>query len=249
MCQSTKRQIIPINSSLKTSGENQNFHVNIPNYDHNNGFKKMSLSSAIISKSYYMINSTDTIDLSETTNSQSFSGITISSGNYTMSQFLTAIGSSLTTASAGGSNSFTYTATHSTNTGKITITSSNASVFTLSVNGSALLKYLGFNSVDAIASNGSGVWVGTNVANLQKYSQLHVHCNLGRNNNNDLIAIINPTPFSYFTDIEYINPDGELVVDVSNNNSNDLQIIITDENNSVVELNGGDVRLSLVFWN
>lgn len=126
--------------------------------------------------SFYVFNSSNnTFYLSESTGSQGPFLVTIPVGNYSTqapTSILTALGTALTNASAGGSNAFTYTVTYNALVQKLTVTSSNASVFTLSFGSSLYDKgwtnprlWLGFSGGFNV-SDGGGVLNAPSVIQL-----------------------------------------------------------------------------------
>ena len=232
-----------------TSTSEFKYTINLPR---GNKYSKVAVLQLEFPKSYYMIDSTNnSITLNEISFSEEI--ITIPSRNYTATQFATQLQTLLNTASAApGMGTQTYTVTFDNTVGKFIITNTTGGTeFNLIDMNVSLLRYLGFpdgqpgNSSPISSSN---VLTSTNVVNLQRYNSLYLRSNIvdeGRNgnvlqemfmrntNDFDLLSIQNNHSLNWK---KCVQMDDQL-----------YDFYITDINNKAVNLNGGEICVSLLF--
>lgn len=257
MSKITKRQLITLNSDLKSSGSKTNFVVKIPNYDASNPFTHCALLKCLASKSYFMIN--DNIDgftHTETTGSVSRTAY-LDHGVYTGAELATMVATVLTTSSAAGGNSFTYTGSFDTNYQQISIQCSSAEVWTMTFEFPAIINpYLGFGVEDlTLSSNAAGKLFGVQPVNLERFSQIDIHCNLVNNNGTNYCQSLFPSPFPYFTDIEYTNHNANLqCFEIWDKKTNELRVWFKDIFNQEIPWYGwegtsnAEFKLQFVLW-
>lgn len=236
-----------VDSGDRTSGQISNFQheTKIPrDYD----YDRITCIAAEIPKAYYMLDSDATFELNEATGSVDTT-VTISGGrNYTSSQLESALATALTTASATGANSFTYTVAFDANSGKYGITSSSGD-FTLTFNtttddNKVISKYLGFAEGVVTASSSSSVLNSLNIVNLQRHDILYIHSNLVNNSGDDVLAEIFVGSSIDLSMVRYEPQEPTRhACGFSDNASFSSQFSLTDKNNRAIEMNGINWRL------
>ena len=149
------RVILNINSSQRTSGTNEDFKINIQNLGLRN-IESWAIGSVSIPFTYYTINSTNNYMRVMPVDTN----ITLTPGNYTMPQLITALKTELDALAIG-----TFTITYSDITNKMTFSCTNPFGFNFPAEDSLIYKVLGFrnlnytlfntlNSVDAVNLSG-----------------------------------------------------------------------------------------------
>lgn len=238
-----------IDSENRTSGNTSTFSVNI-NLPTGRNFTKVSLLSAQIPKSYYMVGISDTFSLTELTGGTP-QECQISAGNYTPAELAASIKTELDLESENG---YTYTVTFNDQTGKFII--ENPTEYFLldnfvSSNGSnTIADFLGISNGVTRYNSGAGTnnaMVGNSVALLQKYSTIRITSNLSVNGTNDVLAEIPSLSTTNFDIIQFEQKLSNVKYDLVNMRSTNFTFNIVDKNGAAIEFNGINSRLSLLF--
>ena len=237
-----KESIIIIDSSKR----------NTTLYPVNNSFKyntnktysnptKISLLSAIICNSQYVINSNN--NLFNLTYSSTLYTATIPQSNYTPSSLSTALQTALNGLSVP---STTFTVSVNLNTMQFTITSTNAVVYNFSLN-TQLSQILGFQVTNSTSTT-SITSTNTYTINTTRYYKLFIRefnnnydTNISNSFNFLILNNVNSGEYLYLTDINNVNNTHE--INIRNININTLTIELRDEWDNLVLLNGNDFVL------
>lgn len=228
-----------VNSRNKISGEHGNFtykfNESLDKYD------RVCIVSASIPKSYYGIQTglNDTFTLTEGVTSYT---ITLTAGNYTAVNMASHLQTKLNT---GHSN--TYTCTYPTtvyDTAKFTFTSTGAASFTFASTRSAC-EIMGFDAGSTNSFSG-GSLTSTNVINLNKETTLRIISNMTSDGALcNMIASNTPD----FNVIQYNCIDIlALSKKLTHSNTNTYSFSITNESDEVLNLNGLNVVIELLFY-
>ena len=232
--------IIIIDSSKRNTALyslNNNFVYNTNRTYYNP--KKLSLISAIICNSQYIINSNN--NQFNLTYSCTLYTATITQSNYTPTSLATALQTALNNLSIG-----TFTVTANTNTMQFTITSTNSVVFNFSKN-TLLSQLLGFPTTDSTSVT---TITSTNAytINTTRYYKIYINelnnnydTNINNSFNYIILNNVNSGEYLYLTDINNVNNTHE--INIRNINLNTLNIKLYDEWDNLVELNGIDYIL------
>jgi hypothetical protein len=228
-----------VNSRNKISGSHSNFMYQFPEYM--DKYDKVCLLSASIPKSYYCVQTglNDTFTLTEGVTNYT---VTITAGNYTAKTFASHLTTILNIA-----HSNTYTCIYPTTSydqGKLTFTSTGAASFSFASSNSAY-ELMGFEAGQTYTFVG-GSLTSSNVINLNKESTIRVLSNIS---NDSCLANIIASNTSDFNVIQYNCPDiSALSKNISQNNSNTYFFSIVNENNQLLDLNGLNVVLEVLFY-
>lgn len=236
-----------INSFDRTGGAGDtDFYVTL-NGTFREEFDQVGLVNCIMTNSFYNVDSTNnTFDFEEDAGGDV--SATITAGNYSLGDMLTALKTAMEAVSP---NTRTYTLTSSTITGKITITGSAGTFSVLTTGGLNLM--LGFSRSTATGQNLANT--APRIYNFSRYSFLNLQCsacksdtfntiNGGRQN---ILSFI-PVTESSNGDILSFRPNDINWVDISDRTSTDqIAIRLTDDNNNIIDLNGGYLSLYLAF--
>jgi len=145
-----------INSQNRQSGSSNNFTIA---FNHTISAEMISLSDVIIPNTIYTISAAqqnNTIYFNDGSNHTAI----IPDGYYSLTNLLTQIGSSMTTASG----TYTYTASYTASTYRITISSTGSFSLTFGTNTSSSAAYtLGFSNTNTSSASSQ---TGTNAVNL-----------------------------------------------------------------------------------
>jgi len=154
---------IYIDSIDRVIGTATNFTINVNDLNMNNE-KDISLNTLSINKSFYAINSNNNTflftDLGTTGRAGTTGTPALVQGNYTSTQFLSQLDTQLNALAIGATNTSSY----STQTGKLSISSSDSTDFSITSNTSNY-RYLGMD-ISSVVSSVSGIWVSPNVIDL-----------------------------------------------------------------------------------
>ena len=240
---SLKQKLIAIDSAERPSGRDSDAFTVPISLPHDNDFDKIAMLECNVPKSYYMWDFPSIIRLKEDTGSTDLGVVIPGYRNYTASQLSLTLAISLTLASAGGPNAFTYNVAFDDGTGKFTITASSGEFhleFQTDREGDLLAaKYLGWEAGAITPTSSSSVLVSANVINLQRYDVIYVHCSLADNSGDDIIGRVYPSNSPYLDSITYQSPAPKLMsCGLSNNQTNSANISLTDKDNNRVNLNG-----------
>lgn len=226
------------------SASNSDFSYTIP-LPKNIPYSNVSVESLKITKSYYTIDSSNCSFIlnQEGVDTQ----INISYGFYTVNSLITELLSLLNAVNV----LYQYEIDYDSSLGKIVIGSTlghTQPYFITSI--SSPLPYLGIPSAgQTVASSGAYIWSGPNISIIQKTSCIHLRTDLVDNPENTLITLYDVNSFSNLSDIIYENNDiyGK-ARKIMNINQSSFNFKLYDDYDKNLELNGGNVALTLVFW-
>lgn len=241
------------NSADRQSGSSHNF---ILKYDLRQFYKcdHYYISSLVMPFSYYVINSNNNqlVFLHPTVGGGSTT-ITVTAGNYSASELVTSIQTSLDAISAGA-----WTISYDTKTGKFSF-STSATSFGLdaTASNSILHNLMGFDKTTYAASTATKT--STNVADLSGPKYIYLKSNalafksqyepISSNSALKNVILGIPVEVNPFDTIVYKNYD-----DTSNTKPyerefpNIIDIQLVDENNNEVNLNGCDFQFEIIAY-
>lgn len=246
-----KSKVVYVNSKFRedTSDTTNDFSI-LVDIPQNNEFSRMSLVSCHLPKSYYMIDSANNTFILQESTGPAANTVTLRVGNYSVSDLLAEVSFALTQTSTASGNSFTYTVTFDSKTGKMTFTKTGTGTFSFLMNDD-IASYLGF---DTIAPYQSPVSVAnsltsSNVCSLRRYLSMFVRCSLANNNGDDVLMPIltSDTPDFGIIDFENVDVHGTSVA-VSNNQTNIARFSIVDDFGVPINLNNVDWAAYIGFY-
>lgn len=202
--------------------------------------------AASIPKSWYLIQSGyNTFTLKEGASSAT---VTLTAGNYTATNFITEINSALNTASP---NHWTYSAAFSSKTAKYTWTVSgnggNGGTQPQFLVGSNVNEQLGF-AKDTTVIFSDCTLKSANTVNFQLEPSLFLHSSLVGNNSGDNVLQQFYSQAADFSNIAYKMTDLESDSRKLVANSTTFNFYLTDENGTLIDLNGQNIVMTLMFW-
>lgn len=244
-----------IDSTNRLIGTATNFSYKI-DIRKNNEYDSVCLILAEIPKTYYTLNSpNNTFYLTE----DGFPAvlITMLEGNYNIENFLIIMKDLLDTNSP---NSWIYTVGYpdpftELDTGKITYTVIGPTTVQpiLTMIGHTIHKLFGFGE-DSINTFVSGSLTSTKMVRFQYTDMITIKSNICSNYGNSDAdpSILARIPTSGFNDgetIKFIIPDlYDGMRELVNVNQGDITIIILDSHNQVIDLNGSEIKLTLLMF-
>lgn len=241
---STNKKIIVLDSSQKTFGTTGDFYqtLRIPQ---NNEWKKISLVSASIPKSWYMITTLDKFQLRELAG-PILTPIDVqltANRNYTIDELVLELQSMLNSLSPNGN---TYVVVFQPYSGKLNINCVQGDFsFTYSSPLASLPKYLGFPPLTSSGGN----MISTGICILQRYEYVQVRLNNCLNNNDNVLANILSSNKNYFDIIEYESNDPEILdVDMLNSNNDQFHVTITDPLGNPINFNNTNIHMVLACY-
>ena len=243
---------IVINSANRTTGSNENFTYAY-NKDMLESFTHVVLLQASIPLSYYLIqDSNNTFTLSENGSSVV---ITVSPGNYFRSSFLTHIKSLLNTNSPNG---WTYDMTipnesKEADTGKYTYSvSGNGGLQPSIIVSTNMYEQFGFDKNTTNTFSGDTL-ISTNCINFINKQTLLIHSNLvdtKSNNNKNILQEIYISNYLNYSCGVFQCPDVMAYSkSIINNNGNSISITLTNEDGTILNLNGRNCLYTIMLFN
>jgi len=238
-----------INSRNRLAGTDENFTYNV-NFPDGSKFTHVVCLNALIPKSYYLIQDgpLENIFILEENGVQVTVSLPI--GSYTLNAFKTTVSAALTAASP---NLLTYTLTFPPNSGAVnakwTFTQTNGAIQSSIIVNAHLFEPLGFFANSTNAFTGTTL-ISTCVIKMQSEDRLLIHSNIANNpTNDDVLVSINSTTSVNFSSIAYECPAPEFYSHLlSSNNNNTYSFTLTDENGELMQLNGLNMNLTLLFY-
>jgi hypothetical protein len=231
---------------MRLSGDHNNFSYQIQ-LPPNNEFTHCCLLSAVIPKSYYLVqNNYNTFILRENSVNTT---ITVPIGNYSATSFRTVVQSLL---NANSSQAWTYTITYpnisnSANTGKYIyncIGGNPSFIF----NDNGLYEQFGF---DANTTNTfiNGSLTSKDVVKMQVEDTLYLHSDIASNGKDDILNEIFVAGSADYSSIKYQCPDVDSYSkELQTNTSNIYSFAITNEDGVLMDLNGLNIVLTLMVY-
>lgn len=256
------RQTVYINSHFRASGTDHDFTYSI-NLEPRAIFDKICLLQCSIPKSYYNCPAgQNTFNLIE---SGTTIPITVPPGNYTRVGLSVAISALLTAAST---HSYTYTVSIPNNAtgadnGKFIFTVSGSigtqpilsfpAILPASIS-SLIFEMLGFSAGSA-NSFSANVLISTNVANLQPFNAIQIHCSLVSNmiqtgvNTDILQSIMANVGSAPYSNIQWVCPQVEAYSqDIVAGSTGTARFWLTDEDNIAINTNGVGCEFVIIVW-
>lgn len=232
-----------------TSSEFDDGTVNRPEYRLVGGIidrvRKIKVANVVVPVTYYIVNSNNNSFDFEEAAGGGVTTATLTAGNYTSTTFMTEL---KTQMEAVSSNTYTYTITLSDSTKKLTI--STGANFEIDVASSKTLT--GFSAATTAATSQTA----TDILNLSGPNQLYLRSNIAtridtkavvKNSalfNNVLTTVpINVNTFDVvfksYNESQYFNSD----IDIQ-----DLEFYFTDDNDNIIDFNGGIFSLTIQLF-
>lgn len=238
-----------VNSRDRESGTDENFTYNIQ-FPQGFDFTHVVCLNALIPKSYYLIQSGAFRNEFQLQEDNTTVTITVPLGSYLLSAFQTTIGTLLTNASPNHlTYSLSYPPLSGPDTGKWTYTQNNGSVVSSLIFGDHLFEPFGF------LPNSTNTFSGTTltsscVIKMQSEDRLLIHSNIVNNPGmDDVLVSINSTTSINYSSIAYVCPSPEFYSrSLSSPNNSTYAFTLKDEDGHLVELNGLNINMTLLFY-
>ncbi|MBK9285066.1 MAG: hypothetical protein IPM51_12235 [Sphingobacteriaceae bacterium] len=236
---------IIVNSFDASGNSDTDFNVTL-----NAGFPhrldQIALDTFVMTATYYNVTSSNnTFVFQEDVGGAVTATLTV--GNYTIADMITSLKSAMEAVSP---NVRTYTITTNASTNKLTITGSAGTFSVLTTGGLNLM--LGFSRSTASGQNLANT--GTRIYNLARYGFLTLKCTICKadtyntitGNKQDIIAYI-PIAEASFGEIYTYRPNEYSWIDVSPDRISRIEFLLTDDQNNVIDINGGYVSMKLAL--
>ena len=176
--------------------------------------------------------------------------VSVPIGSYLLSAFKTVIGNLMTAASPNGlTYTLTYPPSSGADTGKWTYTQNNGAIQSSIIVNQHFFEPLGFEANSTNAFTGTTL-VSTCVIKLQSEDRLMIWSNIVNNNGRDSILVsINSTTSINYSSIAWECPaPGYYSHLLTSQNNNTYSFCLTDENGELIQLNGLNMNLTLLFY-
>lgn len=234
---------IVVNSFDANGNSDTDFNVTL-NASFPHKLDQIALDTFIMTNTFYNVTSSNNTFVFQE-NVGASATATLTAGNYTISDILTSLKTAMEAVSP---NSRTYTLTANTSTNKLTIAVSAGTFSVLATGGLNLM--LGFSRSTASGQNASNT--GTRIYNLSRYGFLLLKCTACRadtyqtitGNKQDVLGYI-PICEASFGDLYSYRPENLSWIDISPERLDRLEFVLTDDENNVIDINGGYVSLKL----
>lgn len=240
------KQIFYINSEKRITGNPSEFNILLDGINANHNYNRICVLQANIPKSFYLIQEGhNTFQLSETINDvEIVVTCTIPPGNYTKSSWLSILSQVLQNNSP---NTIYYACTFDMITGKIIIdTPTDTTTLKRIIVSLDMYEQLGFDKY-SINSFTVPPLISKNIIKLSNKDTIYIQSNSIDESTPILQEIFCNT--SDYSSISFINPNIEFnSKQYIRNNNNSLNIVITDEDNIKLDLNGLNIVLSIVLY-
>ena len=243
------KQVIHINSSQRLSGSDSNFTVRVPLMK-NNKFNRITVLSASIPKSFYLVPENKNTFIVEEDKAQET--VTIPPGNYTVNSFIFVINNLF----LQGANFLPkYSVSYPDNryapeTGKLTWTRTGVHDSSFIFEDTHLAQMFGFDRGSTAIFDGTTL-VSTNIIDFQIESTLLLHSNLASNSGQDDILL--ELFASGNRSLSRINFESqgnlqEHSKTLVGSGDNIFNFYLTNEYNDLIDLNNVNLVLTLCFW-
>ncbi len=245
----TNPYYVYINSRGRISGTDESFTYNIQfpdGYD----FTHVVCLNALIPKSYYLIQTGGVENIFQLDENGTTVTVTVPVGSYLLGAFRTTIGTLLSNASPNGlTYTLTYPALSGSDTGKWTYTQNNGAIVSSIICNAHLFEPLGFlhNSTNVFSGT---TLISTCVIKLQSEDRLLIHSNIAMNpGKDDILVSINSTTSINYSSIAWECPAPEFYSHLlSSRNNNTYSFSLTDEDGELIQLNGLNLNITLLFY-
>ena len=245
----TNPYYVYINSRERESGTDENFTYNIQ-FPDGLEFTHVVCLNVLIPKSYYLIQNGPLENIFQLKENNTTVTVTVPIGSYLLSSFKTVIGALLTAASPNGlTYTLSYPSLSGADTGKWTYTQTNAAIQSTIITNEHLYEPLGFLRDTTNLFTGTTL-VSTCVIKLQSEDRLLIHSNVVNNpGKDDILLSINSTTSVNYSSIAWDNPCPDFYSRILNSkNNNTYNFSLTDENSELIQLNGLNMNLTLLFY-
>ncbi len=252
-----KQKIILIESAQRSEGSPSAFSLPISNFPwaSSSEYNRCTVLEAQFPKSFYHFDddTTRTFTLDETTGSESFLITIAGNRNYSVSDLESTLGILMTSASAGGGNSFIYTVVFGgTDSGKFIFDNNGGAggEFTLTMT-TQPAKYLGFDvGVPVVSAGAAPPFIQSpNVIDLQRTGTVRIETNLCRNQNDDRLLNLFVGNTADFGIVEFMAEDTFRNSRIlAKNNDNNFRFSIRDDEGNNLNLNNVNWRMRLVLY-
>jgi hypothetical protein len=241
-----KLRHITIDSKNRISGTPTDFDILI-DIEKNTTYNRVCLLDCDIPKSFYTVQTNSYFTLTESAGSVN---ITLDAGNYNILSFKNIVAAALNSNSPTG---YTYTMTFPNSnsqpsTGKFTINVSGNGVDIpyITIN-TTLYDQFGCDQEDVLYLT-ANTYTSANVVDFQKTNTVFVKSNCCDGEKDGILAEIYTKTSDYST-IEYNSPDIIFSSRVLSRNSVNLyHFTIVDKNELTLQLNGGSVVMTILFY-
>ena len=234
-----------LDSSQREGGSNSAsdfmYQLNLPK---NQSFKRIAVTRATFPKQYYMIDSTNNtfiVTVAGTPYTATIALADPNGRNYSTNELAVAVKTALDASGSGNVYTITFNTGLQTQTGRFTITA-DTSDFVLSSANDSIARYLGIS--DGVSD--TLVYVSDHIANLQRYDSLYLRSSMCTNGTDNILQEFIVRDTADF-DVYNVSPSPLNWKVVRNGESNLQNFVITDINGKAVNLNGGNVQLTLVL--
>ena len=242
-----------VDSGERVSGTSGNFQSAPIILTTINAYDTVVLSQCVIPKSYYNVPSGyNTFTLSENGSAKT---ITIPAGNYNKNNMIPVLQTLLNAASSTGK---TYTITYPNintqgDTGKYTFTITPwtpGDIYYFQFNSQNMFQQLGFDASTTNTFNTTtGILTSTNVINFQIISSIFITSDMCVEEDvfQEIynVGTVVSQAYIYFNQTEYDLNSKRLLT----NRNNSWTFVLLDQLDRIIDLNGVDWQLSMVFYN
>jgi hypothetical protein len=248
-----EKQIFYVNSKMRNnfdSSTDSSFNYTFLNLDKTKDFDHVSVLSASIPKSYYLLQSgLNSFSLLENSTQVA---ITLTPGNYNRNSLATTVKNLLNSNSPNGwiyNVTFNNINTTFDNGFYYFSVTGNSSIQPSFIFTNGIFEPLGFNS-NSTYQFSSNALSSVNVPNLSIETTLFIHSNICQNKEGDnVLQEIYDTGQGTFSYINFVNPiPMEYSKPMPNSNSNTFTFWLTDENGNIVNLNGVNLNLTIMIF-
>ena len=246
-----------INSNLRQSGTDANFifqFSNIPVRTERNKFNRVALVNATIPKTWYtVVSGQNTFTITE--NGGAPITIQITPGCYSRTGFMTFLSTTMTAESKAHGNSITYTITAPSNkntgpdTGLIQYASSSALVTQIITTSLEIHEQLGLDENTTYSFSSASPLASPNVPVFQSEFSVILHSDCVAEET-DILSVI--TLSSNQPDFSIINYQNQFPKSVgrklSSSSTRGFYFSFQNENGLILNTNGVNIVLELIFW-
>jgi len=245
----TNPYYVYINSRDRISGTDEDFTYNIQ-FPDGWEFTHVVCLNVLIPKSYYLIQADGLENNFQLDENGTTVTVDVPVGSYLLNSFKTTISTLLTNASPHGlTYTLAYPSSSGADTGKWTYTQTNGAIQSTIICNTHLFEPLGFFSGSTNAFTGTTL-ESTCVIKLQSEDRLLIHSNVANNpGQDDILVSINSTTSINYSSIAWDCPSPEFYCHLlSSKHNNAYSFSLTDENGELIQLNGLNMNITLLFF-
>lgn len=237
-----------INSRDRISGTDENFTYNIQ-FPEGTTFDRVVCLNCLIPKSYYLIQDSSQERTFQLKENDSTVSIMAPTGSYLLQAFKKTISELLTANSPNGlTYTLSYPALNGPDNGKWTFTQTNGAIQSSIIVNSHFFEPFGFFPDSKNDFQGTTL-VSSTVIKLQSEDRLLLHSNCVENGRDDILVSINASSSINYSSIAWECSNPEYYSHILNSqHNNTYSFSLTDEDNELIELNGLNMNISLLFY-